>query len=148
MLDLSKKEAAKALLAGIKPTFLQDVTGEVKEDFNTTSLAQIESGKDYEIIAFGSQAGKVEVTRNNVKQKIDANVIWVDAAEVSTGLPVRIFLGTLKRNMSAAQRGGLLGTFGTIKSTLVGKTIKVSQYENLGRDANDRSIIKIDYTIV
>ena len=148
MLDPLKKEAAKALLAGIKPTFLQDVTGEVKEDYNTTSLAQIEAGKDYEIIAFGSQAGKVEVTRNNVKQKIDANVIWVDAAEVSTGLPVRIFLGTLKRNMSAAQRKSLLNTFGTIKTALVGKTIKVSQYENLGRDANDRSIIKIDYTIV
>ena len=107
MLEQGKKDAAKALLAGIKPAFLQDVTGEVKEDYNTTSLAQIEAGKDYEIIAFGSQAGKVEVTRNNVKQKIDANVIWVDAAEVSTGLPVRIFLGTLKRNMSAAQRGGL-----------------------------------------
>ena len=148
MLDPLKKEAAKALLAGIKPSFLQDVTGEVKDEFNTTSLTQIESGKDYEIIKVDSQAGKVEVTRNNVKQKVDANVIWFDAAEVSTGLPVRIFLGTLKRNMSAAQRGGLLGTYGTIKTALVGKTIKVSQYENLGRDANDRSIIKIDYTIV
>lgn len=147
MIDETVINAAKDVFAVSKPNFLKNVTGEAGDDVSTASLAQVEGGKDYVIIQFGSQAGKTEVENNGVKELRDANVIWLDMVEESTGLPSRIFLGTLKRNMSAAQKSGLLGKYGAIKTALTGKKLKMKSYANKGRDERNRAIIELDYTI-
>ena len=99
------------------------------------------------IVQFDSQAGKTEVKIDGAVQKRDANVIWLDLVEESTGLAARIYLGTLKRNMSAAQKAGLLGKYGVVKAALTGKRLRMRSYANKGRDANDRAIIELDYSI-
>lgn len=147
MLDESVINAAKEVFAAAQPSFLKDVSGKAGDDVSTASLATVEGGKDYLIVQFDSQAGKTEVKIDGAVQKRDANVIWLDLIEESTGLAARIYLGTLKRNMSAAQKAGLLGKYGVVKAALTGKRLRMRSYQNKGRDANDRAIIELDYSI-
>ena len=147
MIDEQAINAAKEIFAATQPSFLKDVTGKSGDDVSTASLATVETGKDYLIVQFDSQAGKTEVKIDGAVQKRDANVIWLDLVEESTGLAARIYLGTLKRNMSAAQKAGLLGKYGVVKAALTGKRLRMRSYANKGRDANDRAIIELDYSI-
>ena len=147
MIDEAIVNAAKDIFAATQPSFLKDVTGKSGDDVSTASLATVETGKDYLIVQFDSQAGKSEVKVDGAVQKRDANVIWLDLVEESTGLAARIYLGTLKRNMSAAQKSGLLGKYGAVKTALTGKRLRMRSYANKGRDANDRAIIELDYSI-
>ena len=144
MTDEEKAKVAAIFGATVNLSFLSDVAGQVADDFNTTSLAQVEAGKDYEIFGFGSAKGKTK-DQNGVMR--DANVIWLDLVEVSAKVPARVFLGTLKRNMTAASKAGLLGKFGEVKTALTGKTLKMHSYINEGQDARGRAIIRLDYTI-
>lgn len=141
MINESFKAAAAAIFVAAQ-LFVPEkgkVIGTVEDTASLASLATVESGKNYFIHSVASQ--KIE------NEGRVANVIALNLVEETSGLASRIYIGTLKRNMEAAQKAGLLVTLGEIKTGIVGKTLSMNHYENLGRDANDRSIIKLSYTI-
>ena len=136
--------AAKAVFEGMKAYIPEGFSsvGSMADDENFGRSAQIEQGRTYYI----ADAQFIK-TQETAATKRDGSSRWIDCLEVESGVPTRIYFGTLQRNIIDATKNGFNQTPAVAKRN-VGKFLKVTTFERGELKSDGSRDIKINYSVV